>query len=77
VFLDDLTRMSPERMIEFKIELQPGTTPIAKSPYRMTLVKLKGLKIQLQGLLEKGYIHPSTSPLSCPALFVSKKDKDL
>jgi hypothetical protein len=27
VFLDDLLGMSPDRTIEFKIELQPGTAP--------------------------------------------------
>jgi hypothetical protein len=59
------------------IELQPGTTPIAKSLYQMTPVELKELKIQQQGLLDKGYIRPSTSPCGCPALFVSKKDKQL
>jgi hypothetical protein len=35
VFLDDLPGMPLERDIEFEIELQPGTAPIAKSPYRM------------------------------------------
>jgi hypothetical protein len=59
------------------IELQAGTAPIAMSPYQMTPVELKELKIQLQGLLNKGYIHQSTSPWGCPALFVSKKDKEL
>jgi hypothetical protein len=43
----------------------------------MSLVELKELKIQLQGLLGKGYIHPSTSPWGCSALFVEKKDKEL
>jgi hypothetical protein len=38
---------------------------------------LKELKIQLQGLLDKGYIYPSTLPSDCPALFVMKKDKEL
>jgi hypothetical protein len=33
VFLDDLPGMPPERDIEFKIELQPGTAPVSKSPY--------------------------------------------
>jgi hypothetical protein len=56
VFPDDLPGMSPERAIEFKIELQPGTAPIAKAPYKMSPVELKELKIQLQGLLDKGYI---------------------
>jgi hypothetical protein len=77
VFPDDLPRMPLERAIELKIELQPGTSPIAKSPYQMTLVELAELKIQLHGLLDKGYIHPSTSAQGCPALFVSKKDKEL
>jgi hypothetical protein len=77
VFPDDLPRMPPERAIEFKIELQPGTTPIAKAPYKMSLVEMKELKIQLQGLLDKGYICPSTSPWGCSMLFVEKKDKEL
>jgi hypothetical protein len=28
-------------------------------------------------MLDKGYIHPSTSPWGCSALFVEKKDKEL
>jgi hypothetical protein len=48
VFPDNLAGMPPERAIEFKIELQPGTTPIAKSLYQMTPVELAELKIQLQ-----------------------------
>jgi hypothetical protein len=47
VFPDDLLGIPPERAIEFKIELQPGTTPIAKAPYKMMLVELVELKIQL------------------------------
>jgi hypothetical protein len=77
VFPDDLPGMPPERAIEFKIELQPGTALIAKAPYKMSPVELKELKIQLQGLLDKGYIHPSISPWGCLALFVEKKDKEL
>jgi ABC-type siderophore export system fused ATPase/permease subunit len=46
-FPDDLPGMPPERAIEFKIELQPGTTPIAKAPYKMSPVELAELKIQL------------------------------
>jgi hypothetical protein len=77
VFPDDLPRMPPERAIEFKIELQPGTAPIAKASYKMSPVEMKELKIQLQGLLDKWYIRPSTSPWGCSALFVEKKDKEL
>jgi hypothetical protein len=69
--------MPPQRAIEFKIELQQGTTPIAKAPYKISPVELKELNIQLQGLLDKDYIYPSTSPWGCSALFVEKKDKEL
>jgi hypothetical protein len=77
VFPDDLPRMPPERAIEFKIELQPSTAPIAKAPYKMSPVEMKELKMQLQGLLDKGYIYPSTSPWGCSTLFVKKKYKEL
>jgi hypothetical protein len=62
VFPDELPVMPPDRDIEFAIELQPGTTPISKRPYRMSPAELAELKNQLQELLDKGFIHPSTSP---------------
>jgi hypothetical protein len=62
VFPDELPRMPPKRVIEFKVELQPSTTPVAKAPYKMAPGEMKELKVQQQGLLDKGYIHPSTSP---------------
>jgi hypothetical protein len=78
VFPDELPGMPPDRDIEFAIELQPGTAPISKRPYRMPLAELAELKKQLQELLDKGFIRPSTSPWGCPALalFV-KKDESL
>jgi hypothetical protein len=72
MFPDDLPKMPPEMVIEFKIELQSGTAPIAKAPYKMSPVELKELKIKMQGLLDKGYIRPSTSPWGCSALFLEK-----
>jgi hypothetical protein len=69
--------MLPERAIEFKIELQSGTTPIANASYKISPLELVELKVQLQGLLDKGFIRLSSSPWGCLALFISKKDKDL
>jgi hypothetical protein len=77
VFPDDLPGMLPDRDIEFIIELQPGTAPISKRPYRMPPNELAELKVQVQDLLDKGFIHPSASPWGCPALFVKKKDHSL
>jgi hypothetical protein len=77
VFPDDLPGMPPDRDIKFIIELQPGTAPISKRSYRMPPNELVELKIQLQDLLDKGFIRPSASPWGCPALFVKKKDNSL
>jgi hypothetical protein len=77
VFPDDLPGMPPDWDIEFIIELQPGTAPISKRSYRTPPNELAELKIQLQDLLDKGFIHPSASPWGCPALFVKKKDNSL
>jgi hypothetical protein len=77
VFPDELPGIPPDRDIKFTIELQPGTTPISKRPYRMPPAELAALKKQLQELLDKGFIRPSTSPWGCPALFVKKKDESL
>jgi hypothetical protein len=76
-FPDELPRMPPERALEFKIEVQPDTAPVAKALYKMLHVEMKELNAQLQALLDKGYIRPSTSPWGCSALFVEKKDKEL
>jgi hypothetical protein len=77
VFPDELPGMPPDRDIEFAIELQPRTAPTSKRPYRMPPAELAELKKQLQELLDKGFIRPSTSPWGCPTLFVKKKDESL
>ena len=33
--------LSPDRKIEFAIELVPGTAPISKAPYRMAPAELR------------------------------------
>ncbi|XP_028075293.1 uncharacterized protein LOC114277594 [Camellia sinensis] len=43
----------------------------------MSPTEMKELKIQLQELLDKGFIHPSTSPWDASVLFVKKKDRTL
>jgi hypothetical protein len=74
VFPEELPGMPPDRDIEFSIELLPGTTPISKRPYRMDVKDLVELKKQIEELLEKGFIRPSSSPWGAPMLFVNKKD---
>ncbi|KAJ9566605.1 hypothetical protein OSB04_002571 [Centaurea solstitialis] len=74
VFPEDLVSLPPDREIEFRIDLVPGATPIAKAPYRLAPSELKEMLAQLQELLDKGFIRPSTSPWGAPVLFVKKKD---
>ncbi|KAJ9535596.1 hypothetical protein OSB04_un001268 [Centaurea solstitialis] len=62
VFQEDLVSLPPDREIEFRIDLVPGATPIAKAPYRLAPSELKEMLAQLQELLDKGFIRPSTSP---------------
>ena len=74
VFPKDLPRLPPDRDVEFAIELEPGTAPILQHPYRMDPKELAEMKKQLEELLEKGFIRPSSSPWGCPAIFVKKDD---
>ena len=74
VFPKDLPGLALEREMEFTIALAPRTTPISKTPYRKIPIELKELKIQLQELLDKGFIRPSISPWGAPVLFVKKND---
>ena len=47
------------------------------TPQKMAPVELQELRVQLQELLDKGFIRPSTSPWGAPILFAKKKDKTL
>ncbi|XP_070011006.1 uncharacterized protein [Nicotiana sylvestris] len=74
VFAADLLGMSPDRDIDFGIDLLPGTQPISIPPYCMAPAELKELKDQLQELLDKGFIRPSVLPRGASVLFVKKND---
>jgi hypothetical protein len=77
VFPEDLPGLPPERDVEFVIELKPDTAHISRRSYRMPPNELAEIKTQLQDLLEKGFIRPSSSPWGCLAIFVKKKDQTL
>ncbi|KAL5822824.1 hypothetical protein ACOSQ4_020724 [Xanthoceras sorbifolium] len=77
VFPEELPSFPPQREVEFVIDVVPATSPISIAPYRMAPAELKELKIQLQELLDKGFIRPSVSPWGAPVLFVKKKDGSL
>ena len=53
VFPKDLPRLPLDRDVEFSIELEPGTAPISRCPYRMARKELDEMKKQLEELMEK------------------------
>jgi hypothetical protein len=73
-FPEELPDMPPDRDIEFVIELKRSTALIYKTSFRMTTPYLAVLKEHIKVLLEKGFIHPSSSPWGAPVIFVPKKD---
>ncbi len=76
-FPDELPGLPLEREVQFEIDVMPSMDPISITPYRMAPTELKELKVQLQELLDKGFIRPSVSPWGGPVLFVKKKDGTL
>jgi hypothetical protein len=72
VFPDDLPGLPLDRDVEFTVELGPSTAPISRCPYRMAPKELAEMKKQLEELLNKRFIHPSSLPWGCPAIFVKK-----
>lgn len=75
---EEPTGMPPSRLgIDHAIDLEPGTAPPNKAPYRLTVEQLTELKKQLETLLQKGHIRPSVSPFGAPVLFAPKKDGTL
>jgi hypothetical protein len=70
VFPEDISGPPPVRQVEFRIDLVPGASPVAKAPYRLAPAEMEELSNQLQELLDKGFIRPSISPWGAPVLFV-------
>ncbi|GKE49403.1 hypothetical protein Tco_1480661, partial [Tanacetum coccineum] len=74
VFPEDLSSIPPTRQVEFQIDLVHGVAPVARAPYQLALSEMKELSDQLQGLSNKGFIRPNSSPWGALVLFVKKKD---
>nr|KYP40535.1 Retrovirus-related Pol polyprotein from transposon 412 family [Cajanus cajan] len=69
------TSLPPSRHNDYSITLLPNTTPISVRPYRYPHFQKQEIEVQVQKMLESGFIKPSTSPYSSPVLLVKKKDE--
>ncbi|GBG62896.1 hypothetical protein CBR_g34268 [Chara braunii] len=71
------TGVVPDRPISHEIILEAGVAASKCCIYRMSEEELAVLRAQLDDLLDKGWIRPSSSPYGAPVLFKRRKNKDL
>ena len=64
----------PNREVQHRIEIEPGSDPPYRPPYRLGPAEQDELEEQIKDLLAQGFIRPSCSPYGAPILFVPKKD---
>ncbi|XP_061998945.1 uncharacterized protein LOC133716243 [Rosa rugosa] len=58
----EIPGLPPKRVMDFSIDVIPGTAPISKAPYRMAPAELQELKVQIDGLLAQRFIQASDIP---------------
>ncbi|CAI7814886.1 unnamed protein product [Closterium sp. NIES-54] len=75
---DDLPAgVPPARTHEHEIVEEPGAKPVSRVPYRLSPTELTDMKKQIEYLLVRQLIRPSTSPYGAPVLFTPKPDGSL
>ncbi|MCO5584797.1 hypothetical protein L7F22_038729 [Adiantum nelumboides] len=67
-------QLPPERPEDHSIDLIPGSAAPNKPPYRVSAAQQEEIMTQVNELLQKGHIQPSSSPFCSPVLLVQKKD---
>ena len=63
IFPEDLPSLPPVREVDFGIDLEPGTAPISKAPYKMAPTELRELKNSYRSY----WIRVSYDPVCRPA----------
>ena len=69
------TSLPPARITDHHIHLFPQATPVNVRPYRYPHYQKQEIELQVESMLQKGLIRPSTSPFSSPVLLVRKHDQ--
>nr|GEW31739.1 putative reverse transcriptase domain-containing protein [Tanacetum cinerariifolium] len=68
-----MTTVNQGMSIEEIERVVPGTTPVARAPYRLVPSEMKDLSEQVKELSDKGVIRPSSSPWRAPVQFVKRR----
>ncbi|MCO5552828.1 hypothetical protein L7F22_006345 [Adiantum nelumboides] len=76
VFIDDIPQELPPKRgsDDHSIELISGSSPPNKPPYRVSQAQQEEIMRQVNELVEKGMVRPSSSPFCSLVLLVQKKD---
>ena len=76
VFIDDIPGELPPKRgdDDHMIELIPGSSPPNKPPDRVSQAQQEEIMRQVNELVDKGMVRPSSSPFCSPVLLVQKKD---
>ncbi|CAI5467291.1 unnamed protein product [Closterium sp. Yama58-4] len=78
VFPDKLPPgLPPSRAVDHRIELEPGSRPVAKPQWRLSPAETEEMTQQVRHFLAQGFTQPSRSPWAAPILFAPKKDGGL
>jgi hypothetical protein len=78
IFPEDLpSGLPPQRSVKLKIDLVPGSEPVKRPIYKLSTEELTEVKKQVDDLLMKGFIRPSTSSWGSSIIFATKKDGSL
>ena len=70
-------RLPPMRNVNHEIDVEPGTKPPSRPPYRLSQPEMEELQRQLENLLKLGFIEACRSPYGAPVFFVKKADGSL
>ena len=74
-FVEDLPPGLPKsRPEDHAIEIIPGSAPTCRAPYCQNQIEQKEIKNQVEELLNRDLIRPSSSPFGAPVLLVKKKN---
>ncbi|MCO5601871.1 hypothetical protein L7F22_055997 [Adiantum nelumboides] len=76
LFIDDIpSELPPKRGDDdHRIDLIPGSSPPNKPLYRVSQAQQEEIMSQVNELVQKGMVRPSSSPFCSPVLLVHKKD---
>ena len=70
-------QLPPFREVNHEIDVESGSIPPSRPPFRLSQPELDELYHQMDQMLQRGFLRPSKSPYGAPVFFVRKADGTL